>query len=230
MLVVPLQYYLTQRNPMSPTERSYSVQRLVSSLSVMKDNMLSIKTWQKWYFDCVDYITTTVKNLSSQGSATSSNQAKYTDTDDDEDDEGESPAIEVMKLKDPQGYFAGSPEPRTPRPSNVKYRVGQVIRHKKYGYRGVIIGWDPVAKAPKEWLDRMHPKDKEHWSSISNYSVLVDTRDRTSPQTTYVVEENIEIVSNTKVIHPEIDNYFEHFDGTRYLARPFLKKLYPHDQ
>lgn len=36
-----------------------------------------------------------------------------------------------------------SPEPRTPRPPEVKYRIGQVIRHKKWGYRGVIIGWDP---------------------------------------------------------------------------------------
>ena len=28
----------------------------------------------------------------------------------------------------------------------VRYRIGQVIRHKKHGYRGVIVGWDKQAK------------------------------------------------------------------------------------
>lgn len=32
--------------------------------------------------------------------------------------------------------------PRTKRPMRVAYRVGQVIRHKTLGYRGVIVGWD----------------------------------------------------------------------------------------
>lgn len=39
-----------------------------------------------------------------------------------------------------------SPEPRSPRQSHVKFRVGQVMRHKKWGYRGIIIGWDVKAK------------------------------------------------------------------------------------
>ena len=42
--------------------------------------------------------------------------------------------------------FTGSPEPRTPRAHQVKFRIGQIIKHKKFGYRGVIIGWDPVAR------------------------------------------------------------------------------------
>jgi hemimethylated DNA binding protein len=38
----------------------------------------------------------------------------------------------------------------------VQYRVGQVIRHKKWGYLGVIVGWDSTAKAPEDWLQTMH--------------------------------------------------------------------------
>ena len=52
---------------------------------------------------------------------------------------GECPAKEVMKYNEPNGYFASSPEPKHTR-GNVKYRVGQIIKHKKFGYRGVIIG------------------------------------------------------------------------------------------
>lgn len=36
--------------------------------------------------------------------------------------------------------------PRTKRPIRVAYRVGQVIRHKTLGYRGVIVGWDYEAQ------------------------------------------------------------------------------------
>jgi len=35
---------------------------------------------------------------------------------------------------------------RSPRPPHVKYHIGQVVRHTRFGYRGVIIGWDAVAK------------------------------------------------------------------------------------
>lgn len=36
--------------------------------------------------------------------------------------------------------------PRSPRPPQVMYRVGQVVKHKLWGYRGVIIAWDAEAK------------------------------------------------------------------------------------
>ena len=43
-------------------------------------------------------------------------------------------------------FILGSLEVRSLRPSELKYRVGQVITHKTWGYRGVIIGWDLEAK------------------------------------------------------------------------------------
>jgi len=43
-------------------------------------------------------------------------------------------------------YFARSHDPRDPRPAHVRYRVGQVMVHRVHGYRGVIIGWDPICK------------------------------------------------------------------------------------
>lgn len=56
-------------------------------------------------------------------------------------DNGECAAKEVMLFNEPNGYFAGSSEPRVDR-KDIKFRVGQVIKHKKFGYKGVIIGWD----------------------------------------------------------------------------------------
>jgi len=62
------------------------------------------------------------------------------------DDKGECPAVEVIKHNNPHGHFGDSTEPRSPRSPRVKLRVGQVIRHKKWGYRGVVIGWDEKLK------------------------------------------------------------------------------------
>ncbi|EDO33868.1 predicted protein, partial [Nematostella vectensis] len=145
------------------------------------------------------------------------------------DDRGECPAKEVLQFKDPAGHFGMSAEVRSPRPSNVKYRVGQVIRHKLWNYRAVIVGWDPKLKAPDFWRDANHPADKKHWKDMPNYALLVDTRDRPSPQITYVPEENIEVITGTKIFHDEVEEFFEYHDGAVYIPRPWLKKLYPHD-
>ncbi|OZC07770.1 hemimethylated DNA binding domain protein [Onchocerca flexuosa] len=100
--------------------------------------------------------------------------------------------IDVSEDEKETKYFGGSLEPRDPRPPYVKYRVGDVVRHKIHGYRGVIIGWDEKAIAPQSWLEKTH-KGRKEWSEMPNYSVIIDTRDRLIPQLAYVVEENIEL-------------------------------------
>ena len=45
-------------------------------------------------------------------------------------------------------------------------RVGQVVKHKRWGYRGVIIGWDEKARAPESWLREMHKHEPE-WRNQS---------------------------------------------------------------
>lgn len=65
---------------------------------------------------------------------------------DDDDPEGECPAVEVWIYRNPEGSFGMSPKPRNIRPQGVKWRIGQVVKHKLWGYKGVIIGWDPKSK------------------------------------------------------------------------------------
>ena len=54
---------------------------------------------------------------------------------------------------------------RSPRADYVKFRIGQVIRHKIDGYRAVIIGWDETARAPNQWL-----RENSVSAERSNYS------------------------------------------------------------
>ncbi|XP_070568963.1 uncharacterized protein [Ptychodera flava] len=210
VFALPAQYLISNWATTSNLERSQEVRNLALSLQTWTNKIFTLKTWKNWCNWMVAKIQST---------------QFY----EDDDYEGESPAIEVMKYREKDGHFAGSAEPRSPRLPSVKYRVGQVIKHKLWGYRGVIIGWDETAKAPEQWLKQMHPADKPHWRKQPNYSILVDTRDRPQAQVTYIPQENIEIVSNTKVIHPALDDYFEAYDGSQYLPRPWLRVLYPHD-
>lgn len=214
VLAVPAQYIISNYVlPSTQESRSGALKNLVNKAVEFQRDYLTVQSWRKWCLAMVQRAT---------------NQNAIP-PDDNNDPLGESPALEVIEFRDPKGYFSGSPRPRSPRPSSVKYRIGQVIKHKRWGYRGIIIGWDPTAKAPAHWLQQMHPPDKPHWRHQPNYAILVDTRDRLEPQTTYVPEENIEIVTNTKVLHPEVDDFFEMFDGAQYLPRPWLRVIYPHD-
>ena len=60
--------------------------------------------------------------------------------------------------------------------------------------------------------------------------MLVDTRDRLIPQLAYVVEENIELApKRLDIYHPLVNEYFESSNRERYLMRPKVKRVYPHD-
>lgn len=49
-------------------------------------------------------------------------------------------------------------------PANPRLAIGQIIRHRKYDYRGVIVDVDPVFQGTEEWYEQMAvslpPKDR----------------------------------------------------------------------
>lgn len=141
--------------------------------------------------------------------------------------EGESPAEEVLQYrKQQQNMFASSSTPRYSRTPDIHFKVGDVVLHKQRKFRGVVVGWDYTALAPTEYL-------KEYYSTKEanqpNYLVAIDTRDRLNPQFTYTPDDNLELLKYVKIIHPSLDDYFEYFDGTRYVPRPWLQEIYPKD-
>ncbi|KAL3159165.1 hypothetical protein ABBQ32_011153 [Trebouxia sp. C0010 RCD-2024] len=79
---------------------------------------------------------------------------------------------------------------RRPSSGTVRFKVGDVIRHKRYHYRGVIYGWDPECKAEEEWMQQMRIDQLPGGRHQPYYHVLVDHRDRPF-QSTYVAQENI---------------------------------------
>lgn len=220
-LCVPVQYFISNqwsfdsKKAMDHNQRDSYLKNLMNTMQEFKHNYLEYEPWRNWLLEIL-------KNIERPWSIHRKLYSTYSSL-------GESPALEVMKYRDKDGYFAHSPKVRHSRPTGVEFRVGQVVTHKVWGYTGVIIGWDPIANAPESWLNAMHPPDKKHWQEMPNYAVLVDVRDRPEPQITYVPQENLRLVVNTKVKHPKLDEYFLEFDGAQYLLRPWLKALYPAD-
>ncbi len=96
----------------------------------------------------------------------------------------------------------------------ARFRVGQLIHHKLFDYRGVVVDVDPVFQGSEAWYEAMArsrpPKDRP-W-----YHVLVHEAEHM----TYVAERNLEPDdSGAPVRHPAIGLYFEGFEDGRYLAR-----------
>jgi heat shock protein HspQ len=82
------------------------------------------------------------------------------------------------------------------------FSIGDIIRHRRLGYRGVIIDVDAVYSLPDEWYESVAtsrpPKDKP-W-----YHVLVHEMG----QETYVAERHLEHHPDPgPVEHPEIDTH-----------------------
>jgi len=96
----------------------------------------------------------------------------------------------------------------------ARFHIGQVVNHRLFDYRGVIIDVDPEFHGSESWYRQMArsepPKDKP-W-----YHVLVHG----AIHQTYVAERNLESDPLPRPIeHPLVDEYFERFDGTAYLMR-----------
>ncbi|KAF8632957.1 hypothetical protein AX15_001559 [Amanita polypyramis BW_CC] len=123
----------------------------------------------------------------------------------------------------------------------VRYFVGMVIRHIRYGFVGCIIGWDFTCRAPEEWIKRMNVDQLKKGRKQPFYRIIVD--DGTSR---YVAEENVvyvdlnlEIVQRLFSSTPELPVYFEDVelgrDGKgwsrgRFLLSPDSLRAYPNDE
>lgn len=59
-----------------------------------------------------------------------------------------------------------------PRTQNVKFKVGQPFQHMRYGYQGVVVGWDPKCQAQEDWMMNMRVDQLPRGRNQSFYHVL----------------------------------------------------------
>lgn len=63
-----------------------------------------------------------------------------------------------------------------------------------------------------------------------HYLITIDTRDRMVPQYAYIAQSSLEPASSgVRVIHPNLEHFFEFFNGKKFVPRPWLQEIYPRD-
>lgn len=95
--------------------------------------------------------------------------------------------------------------------ARARFAVGELVHHRLFDYRGVIVDVDSTFQLTDEWYETVAksrpPKDKP-W-----YHVLVHG----VSHSTYVAERNLEPdESSAPIVHPMIDQVFTRFEDGRY--------------
>lgn len=88
----------------------------------------------------------------------------------------------------------------------AKFTIGQVVRHRKHPFRGVIFDIDPTFSNTEEWWDSI-PEDKRPEKDQPFYHLLAEND--TSYYVAYVSEQNlVSDRSGDPVEHPEVEQMF----------------------
>lgn len=98
--------------------------------------------------------------------------------------------------------------------SHAKYNLGQVVRHKKHPFRGVVFDIDPEFSNTEEWYDAI-PEGSRPSKAQPFYHLLAEN-DQTY-YVAYVSEQNL-VPDDTgePVDHPDLPELFGDFQDGRY--------------
>ena len=98
--------------------------------------------------------------------------------------------------------------------SQAKFSVGDLVYHRLFDYRGVIVDVDPDFQSTDEWYQvvaKSRPPKDQPW-----YHILVNETTRA----TYAAERNLEPdVSGEPIRHPMLEQFFSRFENGRYISR-----------
>lgn len=98
--------------------------------------------------------------------------------------------------------------------TRAKFSVGDLIHHRLFNYRGVIVDVDRTFQSTDEWYNKVaksRPPKNEPW-----YHVLVHDGVHSS----YVAEQNLEADGGLEPInHPVLERFFAKFEKGRYVRR-----------
>ena len=91
-----------------------------------------------------------------------------------------------------------------------KFLPGDLVRHVRYHYRGVVVAHDPKCLADENWYksNKTQPDRNQPW-----YHVLVHE----SGSITYPAESSLALdESGEQIIHPLLDQFFNGLEKGRY--------------
>ncbi len=97
----------------------------------------------------------------------------------------------------------------------AKYRIGDVVRHRVYPFRGVIFDVDPEFDNDEEWWLSIPEEIRPH-KDQPFYHLMAENEE--SSYIAYVSEQNLlPDESGEPVSHPNADEFFESFTEGHYI-------------
>ena len=100
---------------------------------------------------------------------------------------------------------------------NAKYKIGQVVKHRLYPFRGVIFDIDPVFNNTEEWWQAI-PAEIRPRKDQPFYHLFAENSQ--TEYTAYVSEQNLVLdTSDTPIRHPDVADVFERDENGSYRPR-----------
>ena len=96
----------------------------------------------------------------------------------------------------------------------TQFAIGQVVRHRVYPFRGVIVDVDPEFNNSEEWWQSI-PEEVRPRKDQPFYHLLAENEE--TAYVAYVSEQNLLIDDSGKPVnHPEVEQVFGEFLGDSY--------------
>ncbi|HEV7255692.1 MAG TPA: heat shock protein HspQ [Mesorhizobium sp.] len=96
----------------------------------------------------------------------------------------------------------------------AKFRIGQVVRHRIFPFRGVIFDVDPEFNNTEEWYDAI-PAEVRPRKDQPFYHLLAENAE--TEYIAYVSEQNLlEDSSGEPVRHPQLGEMFDRLPDGQY--------------
>ena len=113
---------------------------------------------------------------------------------------------------------ASIPPRRDPmKPQIAKFGIGQVVKHRKYPFRGVIYDVDPVFSNTEEWWQSI-PEEVRPRKDQPFYHLFAENAE--TEYVAYVSEQNLlPDTSGDPVRHPQVDEIFIRAEDGGYQIR-----------
>jgi heat shock protein HspQ len=105
--------------------------------------------------------------------------------------------------------------------SHARFSIGDVVIHRKFGFRGVVFDIDPVFANSEEWYNAI-PEDMRPRRDQPFYHLLAENGE--GSYIAYVSQQNLlEDDSNEPVDHPAISGLFGTYSKGKYMLRPVYR-------
>ncbi len=92
--------------------------------------------------------------------------------------------------------------------TQAKYHLGQVLRHRKHPFRGVVFDVDPTFSSTEDWYQAI-PEDSRPRRDQPFYHLLAENEQ--GSYLAYVSEQNLVPDSSGPVDHPDLPDMFGAF-------------------